>query len=234
MWTSKIQRLHQFSAIYILPLFLILFPTHADALAGIAESTSRFHYNDYTKIERGHPSDLCSGASKWCLGLEREDYRRFKDIDFTFEKINVPTENSLAYIIGQRSTDAFWLVYDLQDERVLIVDNDYGKVIDTWNSLGLAKPVFVNAHNTRELLTETRDSVMSRWSFDLQMWFFYTLILLTPVALLFWFFSRKSKQHYKNNASKTFHIFSYLFLVPVLIVVYVAVSSLVQIILYNW
>ena len=52
----------------------------------------------------------------------------------------------------------------------------------------------VNARNTRELLTETRDSIINRWSFYLQMLFFYTLILLIPIGLIFWYLSRKSKQ----------------------------------------
>lgn len=39
-------------------------------------------------------------------------------------------------------------------------DVDYNKVIDVWLSLGLDQPVYVNAHNTHELLTETRDSVV--------------------------------------------------------------------------
>ena len=218
----------------VLALFVILLPTLAYALAGIAESSSYFRYNDYANIERGHPSDLCQGPSKWCLGLKRDSYRAFKNINFTFEQINVPADKALPYIIGQRSTDAHWLVYNLKDEQILKIDNDYSEVIEVWHSLGLEKPVFVNAHNTRELLTETRDSVISRWSFDLQMWFFYTLILVVPVALLFWYLSRKSKQQYNKNSSKVFYVFSYIFLIPMLLVAYVAVSSLVQIIMHNW
>jgi hypothetical protein len=89
---------------FVLTLLLVLLPAHAYALAGIAESSSVFHFNDYTKIERGHPSDLCRGPSKWCLGLKREDYRSFRDIDFTFEEINVPTDSAIPYIIGAPAT----------------------------------------------------------------------------------------------------------------------------------
>ncbi len=64
--------------------------------------------------------------------------------------------------------------------------------------------------------------------------FFYTLILLIPIALVFWYLSRKSKQRYKNTDSKVFRIFSYLFLIPVVLLIYVGVSSLAQIIMHNW
>jgi hypothetical protein len=57
-------------------------------------------------------------------------------------------------------------VYDLKQERLLINDADYDKVIEVWLALGLTQPIYVDAHNTRELLTETRDSVTSRWRFD--------------------------------------------------------------------
>jgi len=219
---------------FMLVQFILLLPSPAFALAGMAESNSYFHYNDFTKIERGHPSDLCWGPSKWCLALLRDDYRKFKGIDFTFEEINTPTDQAAPYIIGRRSTDNHWLVYDLKKERFLIDDADYNKAIDVWLSLGLAQPVYVNAHNTRELLTETRDSVFNRWNVDLQMWFFYTLVLLIPIGLIFWYLSRKSRQRYENTGSNVFRIFSYLFLVPVILLIYLGISSLVQIIMHNW
>jgi hypothetical protein len=218
----------------IVVLLVVLLPAQVYALAGIAESSSVFHYNDYTKIERGHPSDLCWGPSKWCLGLKREDYRNFKGVDFTFQEINVPADTTIPYLIGRRSSDSHWLIYNLNEEQILIANIDYGKVIEIWSSLGLATPVYVNAHNTRELLTETGDSVNSRWSIALQMWLFSTLTLLTPVALIFWYLSRKSKQRYKENGSKVFFVFAFVFLVPVLALIYAAVSSLIEIIRHNW
>jgi len=219
---------------FILAQTCLLLPSLAFALAGIAESSSFFHFNDYAKIERGHPSDLCHGPSKWCLGLLRDDYRSFEGVDFTFEEINTPSDQTTPYIIGRRSTDNHWLVYDLKQERLLINDADYDKVIEAWLSLGLTQPIYVDAHNTRELLTETRDSVTSRWRFDLQMWGFYTLTLVTPIGLIFWYLSRKAKGRYRSTGSKVFYIFSYLFLAPVIVVIYVAISSVVQIIIHNW
>lgn len=218
----------------ILFIFFILSPSLGYALAGIAESTSYFHYNDYTKIESGHPSDLCWGPTKWCLAFKREDFRKFKGIDSTFEEINVPVDSATPYIIGRRSTDNHWIVYNLLEEQILMKDIDYKKVVEVWASLGLAQPVFVNAHNTRELLTETRGSVTARWNFGLQIWLFNVLMLLVPVSLLFGYLSRKSKQQYKKNGSIVFRLFSYIFLMPVFIVIYIAASSLVQIILHNW
>ena len=81
-------------------------------------------------------------------------------INFIFEEINVPTDKSAPYIFGQRSTDSHWLVYDLKQEQFLMDDVDYNKVIDVWLFLDLDQLVYVNAHNTLELLTETRDSVV--------------------------------------------------------------------------
>jgi hypothetical protein len=213
---------------------IFLLPSLAFALAGIAESTSRFHYNDYAQIERGHPSDLCRGPTKWCLALIREEFHEFENLESSFEEINVPGKSAGPYVIGRRSLDNHWLAYDLKRERLLIADPDYDKVIETWLSLGLDPPVYVNAHNTREMLTETRDSVIARWSFDLQMWFFYTAILVVPVGLMFWYLSRRSKQRYRKSGSTVFQIFSYLFLIPLALVAYIAVSSLVQIVIHNW
>ena len=191
-----------------LVLSIGLLPSLVFALAGIAERTSFFHYNDFTVIERGHPSDICSGSTKWCLALWREGYRSSKGINSTFEQLNIPSDSTIPYIVGQRSSDDSWLVYDLQKEHILIADIDYQKVIDVWYSLGLAQPTFVNARNTRELLTETEDSVVSRWSVDLQMWLFFGLLPLTPVALIFWYLSRKSRQQYKKANSNVYIVFA--------------------------
>ena len=58
-------------------LIIGMFPSIVSALAGIAERTSFFHYNDFTLIERGYPSDICSGVNKWCLALMKENYLNF-------------------------------------------------------------------------------------------------------------------------------------------------------------
>ena len=144
-------------------LFIGLLPSLAFALAGIGERSSFFHYNDLTLIERGHPSDFCSGPTHWCNALYREGYRNFKGIDSTFEQLNIPSDSATPYLIGQRSSDNSWLVYNLQKEQILIADMDYQKVIDVWYSLGFKQPTYVNARNTRELLTETKDSKSFRW-----------------------------------------------------------------------
>jgi len=217
-----------------LVLLIGLLPSLAFALAGIAESTSFFYYNDYAKIERGHPSDLCWGPSKWCLALRKDGRQGFRDIDFTFIQVSVPSDRAIPYFVGQRTLDDSWLVYDLQKEKTLIADIDYQKVIAVWSSLGLAQPVYVNARNTRELLTETEDSVASRWSINLQMWFFMGLLPLTPVALVFWYLSRKSRQQYRKANSMVFLVFAYLLLVPVFALIYLAISSFIGVIRYNW
>ena len=106
---------------HTLVLCIGLLPSLAFALAGIAERTSFFHYNDFTIIERGHPSDMCSGPNKWCLALVGEGYRDFKGIDSTFEQLNIPSDSATLYIVGQRSSDNSWLVYDLQKEQILVL-----------------------------------------------------------------------------------------------------------------
>jgi hypothetical protein len=217
-----------------LVLFISLLPSLAFALAGIAESTSFFYYNDYTKIERGHPSDLCWGPDQWCLAFRKDGYQGFKDINFTFKQVSVPADKAIPYFIGQRLSDDSWLIYDLQKEKPLIADIDYQKVIAVWLSLGLARPVYVNARNTRELLTETEDSVADRWSINLQMWFFMGILPVTPVVLIFWYLSRKSRQQYRKANSKVFLVFTYVFLVPVFALIYVAISSFIGVIRYNW
>ena len=204
------------------------------ALAGIGESSSQFHYNDFVFIERGHPSDLCDGPTKWCLSLYREDYRRFPGVDSSFEEINVPQNRTNPYFIGRRSLDGYWVIYDLKQEQVVTTNTDHDVVIAKWRSLGLAEPTYVNAHNTRERLIETEDSVFSRWSTGLQMWLFFGVLPLSLVALIFWYLSRKAKIQYKKNDSKIMLVFSYVFLVPVFLVIYASASSLVQIILHNW
>jgi uncharacterized oligopeptide transporter (OPT) family protein len=138
------------------------------------------------------------------------------------------------YLIGQRSSDNRWLVYDLQKEQILIADIDYQKVIDVWYSLGLAQPAYVNSRNTRELLTETKDSKVFRWKRDLQMYLIFGLFPFTPVALIFWYLSRKTKQQYKQTESNASLVLSYMFIVPVFVIIYMAISSLMAIIRQKW
>ena len=67
--------------LWFLPvLWIAILPEMSFALAGIAERTSFFHYNDFAQIQRGHPSDICSGATNWCLALRREGHEDFKGI----------------------------------------------------------------------------------------------------------------------------------------------------------
>lgn len=214
-------------------LFIGLLPSLAFALAGIGERSSFFHYNDFTLIERGHPSDFCSGPTHWCIALYREGYRNFKGIDSTFEQLNIPSDSATPYLIGQRSSDNSWLVYDLQKEQILIADMDYQKVIDVWYSLGFTQPTYVNARNTRELLTETKDSKSFRWKRDLQMYLIFGLFPFTPVALIFWYLSRKTKQQYQKTKSDVSLVFSYIFIVPVFFIIYMVISSLIAIIRQN-
>jgi len=221
---------------YVSATFVIisLLPAYAFALAGIAERSSFFYYNDYTAIERGHPSDMCRGPSKWCLRFQREDHRDFKGIDTSIEEINVPNNSTSPYVILRRSSDEQWLVYDLENEQILITDSNYQDVLAVWNTLGLDAPIFVNAKNTPEYLTETEDSAAARLSMDLQMWLFMGVLPLGFVALLFWYLSRKSRQQYKKAGSKVFLVFRYVFLVPVFLFIYIALSSLLEIIWHNW
>ena len=218
----------------LLVLFIGLLPSLAFALAGIAERISFFHYNNFATIERGHPSDICSGPDKWCIAFRKDGHQDFKDIEFSFKQVSIPTNSAIPYFVGQRLFEDSWLVYDLQKEQILIIDIDYSKVIDAWYSLGLAQPTYVNARNTRELLNETEDSVTFRWKRDLQMWLFMGLLPLTPVALIFWYLSRKSRQQYKKANSKVFIVFAYVFLVPVFFLIYTAISSFIGIIQQNW
>ncbi len=218
-------------------LLLLLYLLHvapAFALAGIGESSSRFYYNDFALIERGHPSDLCDGASKWCLSLHREDYRRFPGIDSSFEEMSVPLDHTTPYFIGRRSIDNVWLIYDLKHEQVVSTNSTRDLMMAEWRALGLVEPTYVDAHNTRERLTETEESVSARWRISLQGWLFFGVLPLSLVAFLFWYLSTKAKAQYLNGDSKIMLVFSYVFLVPVLLVVYTSVLSFVQIVLHNW
>jgi hypothetical protein len=217
----------------ILILIIIFLPSFAFALAGFAERTSVFHFNDYTFVERGHPSDTCSGPTNWCLKLSREGYRDFKDIESTFSEINVPPDNKTPLIIGRLSSNDDWLVYDLQEEKILISHPDYKQAIEIWYSLGMEQPTYVNSLNTRDLLTETKDSVYFRWSRDIQMWFVFALLPATVFAFIFWYFSRKLKQQYNEARSKVFITFAYIFLVPVFIIIYATIWSFIGVIKKN-
>lgn len=217
------------NSIVTLLMIISLLPGYAFALAGMAESSSIYYYNDYTQIERGHPSDMCQGPSKWCLGLRREDYRDFKGVDSTFEEINVPTSSASPYIILRRSSDDHWLVYDLKNEQVLTTDSNRQNAIAVWGSLGLEAPSFVNARNTDDFLTETEESVSFRRSFKLQMWLGMGVLPLGFIALIFWYLSRKSRQQHKKTGSKIFFVFRYIFLIPVFLIIYMLLSSLLQI-----
>ncbi len=218
----------------ILPLFLVLLPSFAFALAGFAEKSSVFHYNDFTDIFRGHPSDMCPGATQWCLDFERKEARWFKGINSTFEKINVPPDRKTPFIIGQLSSDSNWLVYDLGKEKILISHPDYEKAIHVWNSLGMKEPIYVTPHNTRDLLTETEESSRSNWRTDLMVWAYLTLVPGMVVMSFFWYLSKKLKERYKETSSKHILVFSYLFLIPVFFLLYIVTSSLIYIIWQNW
>ncbi len=214
-----------------------MLPSMALALAGIAESSSSFHYNDFAQIERGHPSDLCSGGGewgKWCLAFRKERFASFKSLDSTFTQVSVPSDHATPYFIGQSALDDRWVIYDLQQEVFIVRDADYPSAISSWRTLGLVEPSFVNARNTREMLIETDDSVASRWSIQLQMWFFMGVIPLTPIVLIFWYLSKKSMQQHKKSGSIIFGAFSYLFVVPIVLIVYIALSSLSELIYHNW
>lgn len=66
------------------------------------------------------------------------------------------------------------------------------------------------------------------------MWLFSSLTLVVPVTLIFWYLSRKSIQQFEESGSRISQVFRYVFLVPILLVLYVALSSLFQIIWHNW
>ncbi|GJM06209.1 MAG: hypothetical protein DHS20C09_22050 [marine bacterium B5-7] len=200
----------------------------------MGERSTHFFYNNYAKIERGHPSDLCSGENKWCLKLMRNNSQEFNDISFTFEKINVPVTPKFNYIIGQSSTDMRWLVYDLENENTIINTDEYNKALNAWAEHGNRTLVFIDGRNTRELLTETPESIKSRWAMDLQLWLLFTAAPLIFISVFFWALSNRSKKHYQEKNLKRYRYYQYFFLLPLCLFIYLFISSLIHIILNNW
>jgi hypothetical protein len=68
----------------------------------------------------------------------------------------------------------------------------------------------------------------------LQMYLIFGLFPFTPVALIFWYLSRKTKQQYKQTESNASLVLSYMFIVPVFVIIYMAISSLMAIIRQKW
>ncbi len=220
--------------IAILPLLISLSPACALALAGFAEQTSVFHYNDYRQVLRGHPSDLCHGETKWCLVLQKpgKGYRREENAHF--EELSVPLDRRIPYVIGRRSGDNYWILYDLTQEKVLVADLNYDNAIYAWRALGFEEPRYANGRNTGEFLIETKESVFSRWSMQLQMWFFFGVFPIFIIVLPFWFASRHSKRKYRRGDGRIYRIFSLLLFLPVLAFFCIAGYSLFQLVKDNW
>ena len=220
--------------IAIVPMLISLSPACAFALAGFAESTSVFHYNDYRQVVRGHPSDLCHGETKWCLILQKPDdvYRREENSHF--EELSVPLGHRVPYVIGRRSNDNHWILYDLIQEKVLVADLNYDNAIYAWRALGFDEPRYANGRNTREFLIETEESVFARWSMDLQMWFFFGVIPISIMVLPFWLASRQANRKYCRGDGRIYRALSYLLSIPVLGFFCIAAYSLFELVKINW
>ncbi len=217
-----------------LALLFCLISSKAFALAGIAERSSYFHYNDYAQVERGHPSDTCTGKTKWCLGLSKKNLRGLRGINSSFEELSVPPDSASPYFIGRLSENDHWLVYDLQQESIILEHPNYKNALDTWRSLKQKDPIFVNVKNTRDLLFETEESIDRRWKMDLFLWFFFGVLPLSIFAIMFWLASRRSARKYQAGGPIAYRILSYLFLIPVFGYLYLTSSSLWRIIENNW
>lgn len=82
-------------------LFLILFPSVAMPLAGLAEHYATFHYNDHAEVLWAHPGDVCtkdSGGDQFCLSFRKEGGGSFKGLENSLEDINVPIDKSSPYL----------------------------------------------------------------------------------------------------------------------------------------
>jgi hypothetical protein len=217
-----------------LPLLAVLLPSAAFALAGLAEHTSVFHYNDFALIVLGHPSDICSGASNRCLALERGNHGDYEGIDSTFAEISGPVGEPVPYIIGRLSRDDQWIVYDLDSERVLFSAKGRGNALGYWKELGLAEPVYLTPGNIKRHLSETRESIRRRWTMDLQLWLVFALLPVACVAPALWYLGRKAAQHHRDTGSWSFRLSAHVLTASSVALGLLALHSLLRVIQQNW
>ncbi len=210
-------------------LLFLLSPTLAHALAGFAERSSTYHYNHYAKIERGHPSDLCMGENKWCLRLVQVSGDSFEKIDTTFNALNVPEDTSSPYLFGHRYDDSQWVIYDLKNAVPIHESQMKADAMQAWLALGQAAPLFIDARNTDQYLTETKESIQTRQATELNLWFMFTLVPLSIMSLFLVGLSYQSYKQYQSSEHKRYRLFAIVFLLPVLWLLYVMFSSLLRI-----
>jgi hypothetical protein len=196
------------STIAISICLLILSPSRAFSLAGIAERHSTFYLNKYANVRWEHPGDICDGNDYYCLSLEKVEHGVFEGLEYSLEEINIPATKSSPYIIARRSMDDTWLVYDLEKERYVIEATGFNEAHDVWKSLGFAMPSFIDSKSPEEYLAETIESILARWRFGFVLWsaFLFVPCLLLSALLMGLTFSLYKK--YRENGLRKHLILS--------------------------
>lgn len=202
------------STISLSVYFLILFPSTAFSLAGIAERTSTFHFNGYANVRWHHPCDICDGDDSYCLSLKKVARGIFEGLEYSLEEINIPETISSPHIIARRSMDDTWLVYDLENEEYLIEATGFNEAHDVWKSLGYGELSFIDSKNPEEYLAETSESIMARWRLGLILWSAFLFIPCLLLSLLFGSLCFSFHKKYREGGLRKHLILSRVLLVP--------------------
>lgn len=176
--------MHQFLNITKTILTTVLFvfiPISAWGTVGFAERHSQLHYNQFATVHWIHPGDGCD-SGKYCFHIAKIDnkYQRFKSLNSSFQKINIPADKKIPLIFAQYSTDTRWLVYNLHTEQCLMQTDNYEAALNVWKANGLKEPEFSNALNGAQGLYRTWASRIEDWTWMA----FLFLPLFVIIALL--------------------------------------------------
>jgi len=197
-----------------LVLVIVLLPSRALALAGLAEHYYTYHFNRFAQLVWVNPGDLCEGSDKYCLDLIKKDRRDFEGIGGSLEAINVPSDPSSPYIIARRSTDDSWFVYHLGEETFLVRGATLEQALDLWANRGLADPVFIDSRNPDEHLEETAESFRTRWGWQIV---FMAMALVVPcllALLIFGALAQAFRRGHRKGGSRVQLILARVFMIP--------------------
>lgn len=136
----------------------------AYALAGLSESSSTFHYNDFADLSWGHPSDGCTEieteyGSQYCFYLQPTKHgEELLQQWGGLQKISIPTSKEEPIVLIQSRWHDHWTVYNTETAEVYLETENFEEALQKWKSFGFEKPSFANARNLSRYFEETEES----------------------------------------------------------------------------
>ena len=190
--------------IFISIWLIVFIPSTAFPLAGIGETGSIFHFNQYANLNWAHPGDICDGDDSYCLRLEKVEHGIFEGFEYSLEEINIPENKSIPVIMARRSIDGTWLIYDLENEAYLIEAAAVDDAFAEWTSRGFNSLSFIDAKNPAKtpdkFLNETNKSIKLKWR--LKAFSYLPICLVLSIvfgSLAISFHNKYSKSELKEN-----------------------------------